>query len=137
MDDLELLARLIKCEAGGEGNVGMASVATVVMNRVRAFEGEYGRYNTVYDVLNAPGQFECVTGNTSQNIVNMVPEQIHYQIAEWALNGNRVNMLSDAFWFFNPYNPYCQPNFPSAVGNFDVRVGDHCFYEPSIGYWST
>ena len=28
----ELLARLIECEAGGEGDIGMAAVASVVMN---------------------------------------------------------------------------------------------------------
>ena len=31
----ELLARLIQCEAGGEGDNGMKAVASVVMNRVR------------------------------------------------------------------------------------------------------
>ncbi len=30
----ELLARLIKCEAGGEGDDGMAAVASVVRNRL-------------------------------------------------------------------------------------------------------
>ena len=29
----ELFARLIQCEAGGEGDDGMRAVATVVMNR--------------------------------------------------------------------------------------------------------
>lgn len=33
--DRELLARLIQCEAGGEGDNGMKAVASVVMNRVR------------------------------------------------------------------------------------------------------
>ena len=41
--DLELLARLIQCEAGGEGEIGMAAVAGVVMNRVHAAGGEYAR----------------------------------------------------------------------------------------------
>ena len=31
-----LLARLIECEAGGEGENGMKAVAGVVMNRVNA-----------------------------------------------------------------------------------------------------
>mgnify|MGYP000000655740 CR=1 FL=1 len=46
MTDLELFARLIQCEAGGEGDNGMKAVASVVMNRVRTSVGEYGRYNT-------------------------------------------------------------------------------------------
>ena len=36
----ELFARLIKCEAGGEGEDGMKAVATVVMNRVHIPYGE-------------------------------------------------------------------------------------------------
>ena len=41
--DRELLARLIQCEAGGEGDTGMKAVAGVVMNRVHARGGEYAR----------------------------------------------------------------------------------------------
>ena len=44
--DLELLARIIKCEAGGEGENGMKAVASVVMNRVNVTYGEYSRYKT-------------------------------------------------------------------------------------------
>ena len=43
MDTREMFARLIKCEAGGEGEAGMKAVATVVMNRVRVNYGEYHR----------------------------------------------------------------------------------------------
>jgi N-acetylmuramoyl-L-alanine amidase len=41
--DRELLARIVQCEAGGEGDNGMKAVATVVLNRVNATEGEYFR----------------------------------------------------------------------------------------------
>ena len=41
LDTRELFARLIKCEAGGEGNNGMQAVASVVMNRVNIGYGEY------------------------------------------------------------------------------------------------
>ena len=39
----ELLARIIQCEAGGEGDNGMRAVASVVMNRVNVTDGEYAR----------------------------------------------------------------------------------------------
>ncbi len=39
----ELLARIVQCEAGGEGDNGMKAVATVTMNRVHSGEGEYAR----------------------------------------------------------------------------------------------
>lgn len=41
--DRELLARLIQCEAGGEGFDGMMAVGGVVMNRVHVSAGEYNR----------------------------------------------------------------------------------------------
>ena len=41
--DRELIARLVQCEAGGEGDNGMKAVASVVMNRVNVPNGEYAR----------------------------------------------------------------------------------------------
>ena len=37
----ELLARLIQCEAGGEGEDGMRAVASVIMNRATVPYGEF------------------------------------------------------------------------------------------------
>ena len=53
--DRELLARLIECEAGGEGDSGMKAVASVVMNRVEAAGGEYGVYRDCHYVLQRRG----------------------------------------------------------------------------------
>ena len=142
--DEELLARLIQCEAGGEGDVGMAAVASVVMNRVRAASGEYARVGqgNIRNIIFQPGQFTCVQETVggrpnSQNIYNMRPEAIHYQIARWALAGNRLSGLGQALWFFNPYSPDCRPNFPSGVGRYAARIGDHCFYDPTPAYDET
>lgn len=41
MDTRELFARLIECEAGGEGYAGMQAVATVIMNRANITYGEF------------------------------------------------------------------------------------------------
>ena len=113
--DLEILARLIQCEAGGEGDNGMRAVASVIMNRVNITYGEYGRLKTIREVAYQPRQFECVQerpGNL-QNIYNMRPEQIHYDIANWAIAGNRLTNLGFALWFFNPFSSSCRQNFPS------------------------
>ena len=58
--DRELLARLIECEAGGEGENGMKAVASVVMNRVRSTGGEYARVGqgSIRKIIFQPGQFE-------------------------------------------------------------------------------
>lgn len=142
--DLELLARLIQCEAGGEGDLGMAAVATVVMNRVRASTGEYARVGqgSIRNIIFQPGQFTCVQETVGgrpnlQNIYNMRPEEVQYQIAQWAIAGNRVINLGTALWFFNPYSPTCRQNFPSSVGVFATRIRDHCFYNPTAAYNNT
>ena len=62
--DEELLARLIQCEAGGEGQLGMEAVASVVMNRVYVRDGEYARVNkggSIRDIILQPNQFTCAS----------------------------------------------------------------------------
>lgn len=140
--DVELLARLVQCEAGGEGDNGMKAVASVVMNRVNIKYGEYGRFNTVTQVVFQEQQFNCartVLGGRQnlQNIYNMNPTQVHYDIANWAIAGNRLANVWEALWFFNPYSTFCQNNFPSQVGYFNIRVGNHCFYNPTAAYAQT
>ena len=34
--DRDLIARLVPCEAEGEGEIGMKAVATIIMNRVNS-----------------------------------------------------------------------------------------------------
>ncbi|KAA3383549.1 cell wall hydrolase, partial [Akkermansia muciniphila] len=119
--DVELLARIVECEAGGEGENGMKAVACVVMNRVNVTYGEYGRLDTIRSVVYQQGQFNCVRetlgGKTNlQNIYNMRPDQIHYDIANWAIAGNRLTNLGFALWFFNPFSSTCRDFFPSNVG---------------------
>ncbi len=141
--DLELLARTIKCEAGGEGETGMQAVASVIMNRVNITYGEYGRLNKdIRSILYQPYQFDCLRETINgqynpQNIYNMRPEQIHYDIANWAIAGNRLTNLGFALWYFNPFRPECQQFFPSEVGQFVIRIGDHCFYNPTEAYAET
>ncbi len=140
--ELELLARTIKCEAGGEGENGMKGVASVIMNRVHITYGEYGRLQNIRSILFQPLQFDCVRDTlrgqyNPQNIYNMRPEQVHYDIANWAIAGNRLTNLGFALWYFNPFQPSCRQNFPSEVGRFVIRIGDHCFYNPTEAYANT
>ncbi len=144
LSDRELLARLVQCEAGGEGDNGMRAVASVVMNRVRAPGGEYARIGqgSIRNIIFQEGQFTCVkevvAGEyNAQNIYNMRPQAIHFEIADWAIAGNRLPPLGQALWFFNPYRPTCRQNFPSQVGYFVTRVVNHCFYNPTDAYFQT
>lgn len=144
LTDRELFARLIQCEAGGEGDTGMRAVASVVINRVRAPGGEYARVGqgSIRRIIYQPYQFVCASETEGgqynpQNIYNMNPEPIHFEIVDWAIAGNRLFNLGEALWFFNPFSPNCRPNFPSDVGYFIARIGDHCFYNPTAAYFDT
>ena len=58
----ELIARIVQCEAGGEGDNGMRAVASVVMNRVNVPNGEYARVSqggNIRNIIFPPGQFDC------------------------------------------------------------------------------
>lgn len=144
-DNRELLARIIKCEAGGEGENGMKAVATVIMNRVRIPYGEYQRVcqGDIRKVIYQKGQFDCmrsvIGGKTNpQTIWANPPEQIHYDIADWAMAGNRLYNVGYSLWYFNPFQPTCPQIFPrNGVGSFQVRIVNHCFYNPTELYAQT
>nr|WP_273326265.1 cell wall hydrolase [Vallitalea guaymasensis] len=141
----ELLARIIKCEAGGEGEIGMKAVATVVMNRVHAAEGEYQRVNQgdLRKVIFQPGQFDCVRSvlggvANPQTIWASPPEQIHYDIADWALAGNKLYNIGTTLWYMNPFDPQCPPYFPyNETGIYNSRIRKHCFFDPTDLYKDT
>jgi len=142
----ELLARMIQCEAGGEGDNGMKAVATVIMNRVNVPIGEYSRVSqggSIRNILFQQGQFDCARKMinyqyNSQNIYNMVPIEVHYYIADWALSGNKANEIGECLWYLNPFRPSCGSTFPSnGSGTLHTRLGEHCFYRPTPLYENT
>lgn len=141
----ELLARIIKCEAGGEGETGMKAVATVVMNRVHVPNGEYQRVcqGDLRKVIYQSCQFDCVKGTIGgapnpQTAWANPPEQIHYDIADWALSGNKQWNVGIALWYFNPFAATCPTTFPwNGTGSILTRIGEHCFYQPTALYPQT
>ena len=144
--DRELIARIVQCEAGGEGDNGMKAVATVITNRVNVSNGEYARISqggNVRNIIYQPGQFDCATETlrnryNPQNIYNMTPTEIHYYIADWALSGNKLNEIGDCLWYLNPFRPTCSSIFPSnGTGTFHARFGNLCFYRPTQTYSQT
>ena len=127
----ELLARMVQCEAGGEGDNGMKAVASVIINRVNVPVGEYSRVSqdgNIRNILFQEGQFDCARESirnqyNAQNIYNMNPTDIHYNIADWALAGNRLSETGECLWYLNPFKPTCNSLFPSnGSGTFHTRI---------------
>ena len=142
----ELFARLIQCEAGGEGEAGMRAVARVIMNRATIQYGEFARVNRGGDlrrIIEQEGQFSCMQNTLGgrpnrQNVWNMSPEELHYQIADWAMAGNNLPGIDHSLFFCNPHRPQCSPRFPpNGAGALHNRLNHHCFYIPTEQYAKT
>ena len=114
LDTRELFARLIQCEAGGEGTAGMQAVATVIMNRVNSSSFP----NSISGVVYAPGQFQPVwTGKLERKIASG-PSSLAYQVAKAALGGARLSEVSNCYYFL--YAP--------STGRAGVVIGDNLFF---------
>ena len=142
----ELLARLIMCEAGGEGDNGMYAVASVIVNRTNVPYGEFFRVSNGGDmraIIQQPGQFTCMQETVGgaynpQNVYNMNPQEIHYEIADWVILGSTLGAVANCLFYYNPYSPTCAGSFPpNGTGSFLTRINNHCFYTPTQKYAQT
>lgn len=143
MTTRELFARLIRCEAEGEGESGMKAVATCVMNRVHVAYGEYQRIGQgdLRRVIEQECQYTCLKtyaygGTNPQNIWALSPRPIDFEIADWAINGGvHPGVGREALWYMNPFSPNCPSYFPyNGNGYWINRIGDHCFFNPAPSY---
>ena len=109
--ELDILAALIQCEAGGEPYEGQVAVGAVVMNRVRC--GGYP--NTITEVIYQSGQFAPASkGKMESLILNNTTNASCRQAAQEAING-RCN-VGDALYF-------------RRVGNKQgLIIGNHVFW---------
>ena len=109
--ELEILAALIQCEAGGEPYEGQVAVGAVVMNRVRS--GGYP--NNITDVIYAPGQFTPASGGRMESLIlNKTTRESCIQAAQEAING--VCNVGDAL------------HFRRNNGREGLVIGNHVFW---------
>jgi N-acetylmuramoyl-L-alanine amidase len=124
----------------------MRAVATAVMNRVRVPYGEYHRVcqGNLRRVITQPCQFTCYKTKIGgidnfQNVWAATPDEIHYEVADWAINGGiYTGVGADCLWYMNPFSPQCPNIFPyNGTGYWFTRVNQHCFYNPLPAYAQT
>lgn len=109
--ELEILAALIQCEAGGEPYEGQVAVGAVVMNRVRC--GGYP--NNITDVIYASGQFVPASGGRMESLIlNKTTKASCVQAAQEAING--VCNVGDAL------------HFRRNNGRDGLVIGNHVFW---------
>lgn len=95
--ELDLLAAIIQCEAGGESHTGKVAVGAVIMNRIRSSQFP----NTITDVVYQPRQFSPVASGKLASVLSQGARSDCYQAAQEALAGS--NPVGDCLYFNSGY----------------------------------
>jgi len=123
----ELLARLMRAEAIGEGNLGMLMVGNVGVNRVIVDCLTFKDVSTISDmVYQNPGGFSCI----NSPLFYSNPTDNEMSLAERVLRGEYYHPATNALWFYAPGdNKTCASTWWDQP--LSGRYKSHCFYEPS------
>ena len=121
--ELDLLARLMRAEALGEGNLGMLLVGNVVTNRVLAICSIFNNAHSISEVIYQKNQFS----GTSSSLFYGAATTTEKQLAKRILMGETFDPATNALWFKAskdtcPKSWYNQP----LAGKYK----NHCFYNP-------
>ena len=127
--ELDLLARLIRAEALGEGNLGMLMVGNVGINRVIADCLDFKKIRTINDmVYQSPGGFSSINSPLFQSS----PTTSEKNLAKRVINGEYFHPATNALWFYAPRkNENCKTTWFNQANS--GRYKNHCFYEPKKG----
>lgn len=122
--EVDLLARLIRAEALGEGQEGMLLVGNVVINRVVAYCDVFKSIVSITDAVYQENAFAGV----GSNLFNGPANSKEKELALRTIKGYRNEPARSALWFKNPgTNVNCPQTF---YGDFSGRFKNHCFYDP-------
>ena len=127
--ELELLARLMRAEALGEGNLGMLMVGNVGINRVIANCLTFKNITTIYDMIfQSPGGFS----GTKSNLFYGNPTEKEKSLAMRVIRGEYYYPATNALWFYAPSSgSSCSSSWWDQ--EFAGRYKNHCFYKPDPG----
>ena len=125
--ELDVLARIMRAEAQGEGIFGMMLVGNVVVNRTVITCGVFKNIKTIYQAVFQKGQFEGTTIPLFNHAANGKEKEIALKcIKFW-----RAYPAYEALYFQNPgKGKICKERF---WGPFAGRFKNHCFYNGDKG----
>ena len=127
--ELELLARLMRAEAVGEGNLGMLMVGNVGVNRVLADCLTFKNITSISQMIyQSPGGFS----GPSSSLFYGNPKKKKKNLARRVVRGEYHYPATNALWF---YAPTQGSSCKSTWWDQDLagRYKNHCFYKPTPG----
>lgn len=128
-NERDLLARLMRAEAVGEGELGMLMVGNVVVNRALARCLNFKNISTINDAIyQSPGGFAGI----NSPLFFSSPTTLEKNLADRVLKGEYYYPATNALWFYSPSsNSDCQKTWWEQP--LSGRYKNHCFYEPISG----
>lgn len=125
----DLLARLMRAEATGEGDLGMLMVGNVVVNRGIATCLTFKNIRTITDVLyQSPGGFSGV----DSPLFFSSPTSKERSLANRIIKGEYYHPATNALWFYAPAKGVnCSATWWDQ--SLSGRYKNHCFYRPRAG----
>lgn len=124
-EEVSLLARLMRAEAEGDGNLGMLMVGNVGVNRVLADCLDFNDIRTLQQmVFQRPGGFEA----TTKGYFYQRAREHEKKLARRVISGERFHPATRSLWFFMPAG-----NCPAQwYGQWNTgRFKSHCFFSPT------
>lgn len=123
--DIDLLARLMRAEAEGDGVQGMLLVGNVGVNRVRGNCLDFKDIRNINDmVFQSPGGFEA----TVKGYFYQRARESEKRLARRTINGERFHPATNSLWFFRPEGS-CPAQWYNQWNS--GRFKSHCFYAPT------
>jgi N-acetylmuramoyl-L-alanine amidase len=121
--DIDLLARLLRAEAEGEGDLGMMHVGAVGINRIRSNCSDFKGLRTIPQMIYQEHAFEA----TQKGYFYQRARESERRLARRAVRGERRWPARFSLWYFRPSGD-CPPTWYNQplVGRYKL----HCFYEP-------
>lgn len=121
----KMLARLMRAEAEGDGELGMLMVGNVGVNRILGNCLDFKNIRSIPNmVYQSPGGFEAV----QKPYFYQSARERDIRLAKRVIGGERQHPASNALWFFRPAG-----NCPSTWYNQanTGRYKAHCFFAPT------
>jgi N-acetylmuramoyl-L-alanine amidase len=122
--DIDLMARLLRAEAEGEGTLGMLLVGNVGINRIRANCSDFRGIRTIPQMIFQPHAFEAV----QHGYFYQRARENERRLARRVIKGERYWPAKFSLWYFRPPGE-CPPEWYNQP--FADRYKLHCFYQPT------
>lgn len=127
--EVDLLARLMRAEAVGEGDLGMLMVGNVGVNRALTDCLDFKNIQTITEmVYQSPGGFSGITSPLFFSAATVKEKEL----ANRVLKGEYYHPATNALWFYAPARGASCVNtwYNQQLAG---RYKNHCFYQPDPG----